>query len=572
MTTPLPTRTLPPDGRSLGHALLEAKLVSQEELRYALEKQRAGDTRRLGRILVEEGLLDEEGLAMALSVHLNLPFIDLKRHTVQPEALRLVPEEVARRHHLVPLDFVDGSLALVMEDPTDIQVMQEISALAGVNLYPTVGVGPDIQGAIDLYYKSNRAIEQEVAEFAGLPEALPTTEGAGAPEAVAQDPIVRAVDLLLEQAVRDRASDIHIEPDRDGVNVRLRVDGILHRALTLPKVSHSALLSRIKVLAGMNIAERRRPQDGQFGAVIGHEETYFRVATSDTTWGEMAVLRILGRSESILGLADLGLHDESLATFRRMIQSPYGMVLVSGPTGSGKTTSLYAAVSQLDRDHLNVMTIEDPVEYNFPGIHQLQVNRTAEITFASGLRGIMRLDPDAIMVGEVRDGETAEAAVQAALTGHLVLSSIHANEAAGALYRLAHLEVERFLIVSAVIGVVAQRLVRKVCTRCSRPAQPTPEEKEAYLAEMGEPLASIRVGEGCAYCNRTGFQGRTGVFEVMPLTASLRQLLLQGAGVGDMENLAVKEGMITMRRDAMMKVKAGITTPAEVMRNVYTLN
>ena len=570
MTTAIPPG-LAQDGRSLGQALLEAKLVSTAELGLALDKQKSGDPRRLGRILLDEGLLDEDGLAMALSVHLNLPFIDLKRHTVQADALRLVPEELARRHRLIPLDFVDGSLALVMEDPTDIQVLQEISALTGSTIYPTVGVGPDIQAAIGLYYKSNRAIEREVAEFAALPEALGAEAEGPAAEAVAQDPIVRAVDLLLEQAVRDRASDIHIKPDREAVQVRFRVDGVLHRALSLPKVSHSALLSRIKVLAGMNIAERRRPQDGQFASDVGGEETSFRVATSETTWGEMAVLRILGRSESILDLTHLGLHDDSLAIFRRMTQSPYGMVLVSGPTGSGKTTSLYAAVNQLDRAHLNVMTIEDPVEYNFPGIHQIQVNRAAEITFASGLRGIMRLDPDVVMVGEVRDSETAEAAVQAALTGHLVLSSIHANEAAGALYRLAHLGIERYLLVSAVIGVVAQRLARRVCTRCAHPAQPSAEEKEAYLAEMGEPLASIQVGEGCTYCNHTGFQGRIGVFEVMPLTPALRRMLTEGAGVGEVESEAVRAGMITMRRDAMMKVSAGITTPGEVMRNVYTL-
>ncbi len=569
MTTPLSPR-LAEDGRTLGQALIEAKLVTPAELRLALDKQKAGDPRRLGRLLLEEGILDEDGLAMALSVHLNLPFIDLKRHTVQADALRLVPEEMARRNGLIPLDFVDGSLALVMEDPTDIQVMQEISALTGKTLYPTVGVGPDIRSAIDLYYKSNRAIEREVAQFAALPEAVLAAAEA-APEAIAQDPIVRAVDLLLEQAVRDRASDIHLEPDREAVQVRFRVDGVLHRALSLPKVSHAALLSRIKVLAGMNIAERRRPQDGQFAADVAGEETSFRVATSETTWGEMAVLRILGRSESILDLASLGLHDESLAAFRRMIHSPYGMVMVSGPTGSGKTTSLYAAVNQLDRTRLNVMTIEDPVEYNFPGIHQIQVNRAAEITFASGLRGIMRLDPDVIMVGEVRDAETAEAAIQAALTGHLVLSSIHANEAAGALYRLAHLGIERYLLVSAVLGVVAQRLVRKVCIRCAHPAEPSPEEKAAFLAEMGEPLASIQIGEGCAYCNHTGFQGRTGVFEVMALTPTLRRLLIEGAGVGEVESEAVREGMITMRRDAMMKVKAGVTTPGEVMRNVHTL-
>ncbi|TFG47661.1 MAG: type II/IV secretion system protein, partial [Anaerolineales bacterium] len=390
-------------------------------------KQQTGDSRRLGNILIDEGWLTAESLALGLSIHLNLPFADLSQQTINPELTRIIPENVARRYQLIPVEISNGSLVVVMEDPTDISVINEISALTGMNITPSVGVGMDIKSAIDLHYKANKEIEREVAEFTG---SATLTDADLDASAVLEDPVVRAVDMILQQGVRDRASDIHIVPDHDSVRVRYRVDGMLTDALTLPHGSHYQLLSRIKILAGMNIAERRRPQDGQFSDLIEGDETFFRVSTSDTTGGEMATIRILGRTESILNLPGLGMQAEVIEKFNQVIHSPFGMVLVAGPTGSGKTTTLYAALNQLDRKRYNILTIEDPVEYNFQGINQIQVNRAADITFASGLRGVMRLDPDKIMVGEIRDIETANAAVQAALTGHLVLSSIHANDAA----------------------------------------------------------------------------------------------------------------------------------------------
>lgn len=553
---------------TIGEVLTQANLISAPQLETALAQQAQGDIRRLGDILIENGWLQPENLAMALSVHLNLPFIDLKRHRIQPEAMQLVPEETSRRHQLIPLDLVDGSLAVVMEDPTDIQVIEELEAVTGRSVRPMVGVGPDIQAAIDLNYKSNRQIEREVAEFADSPDGFSPEEGPEGAEPLVTDPVVRAVDLILEQAVRDRASDIHLVPDFDSVRVRYRVDGVLQESLSLPKGSHDPLLSRVKILAGMNIAERRRPQDGQFSQVIEGDETYFRVATSDTTWGEMATLRVLGRSESILDLQGLGLSETAIGELSHLIHLPFGMVLVSGPTGSGKTTTLYAALNQLDRQQLNIMTIEDPVEYNFARINQIQVNRAADITFASGLRGVMRLDPDVIMVGEVRDGETAEAATQAALTGHLVLSSIHANDSPGALYRLAHLGVERYMISSAILGVVAQRLVRCICPHCKTPADPSSEERSAFEADMGEPIEQVFRGEGCTYCSHTGYLGRTGVFEIMRVDESMRRLFVGGAGSGELKAIAIENGMKTMRQDGMAKVKAGITTVEEVVRNV----
>jgi general secretion pathway protein E len=553
---------------TIGQVLSQAELISPAQLEAALKLQAEGDTRRLGDILIESGWLQPENLAMALSVHLNLPFIDLKRHRIQPDALQLVPEEIARRYHLIPLDLVDGSLAVVMEDPTDIQVLEELEALAAHSIRPSVGVAPDIEAAIDLNYKANRQIELEVAEFA----IAPGMEAAGAELAPAEplvtDPVVRAVDLILDQAVRDRASDIHIVPDFDSVRIRYRVDGVLQESVSLPRASHDPLLSRVKILAGMNIAERRRPQDGQFSKGIDGEEIHFRVATSDTTWGEMATLRVLGRSESILDLPGLGLLEDAIEDLESLIHLPFGMVLVSGPTGSGKTTTLYAALNQLDRQHLNIMTIEDPVEYNFGRINQIQVNRAAEITFASGLRGVMRLDPDVIMVGEVRDGETADSATQAALTGHLVLSSIHANDSPGALYRLAHLGVERYMISSAILGVVAQRLVRRICPHCKTTATPSPAERAAYETEMGESIDEIFKGEGCTYCGHTGYLGRTGVFEILRVDEDMRQLFVSGSAAGEIKSIAQARGMKTMRQDGMIKVQMGITTPEEVLRNV----
>jgi len=561
-------QTLPGAGPSLGQVLLDSGLITKKQLEEVLDLQQAGDSRRLGTLLIDQGWITAESLALALSIHLNLPFADLSQQTITPELARIIPENVARKYHLIPVEIDKGALVVVMEDPTDIAVLGEISALTGMNITPSVGVGMNIQSAIDLHYKANREIEREVAEFSEttLREDLDIDAST-----ILEDPVVRAVDMILQQAVRDRASDIHIAPDHDSVRVRYRVDGMLSDALTLPVGSHYQILSRIKVLAGMNIAERRRPQDGQFSDEIEGEETFFRVATSDTTWGEMATIRILGRTESIINLDRLGMQPEIMDKFKQVVSSPFGMVLVAGPTGSGKTTTLYAALNQLDRTRYNIMTIEDPVEYNFTGINQIQVNRAADITFASGLRGVMRLDPDKIMVGEIRDQETASSAVQASLTGHLVLSSIHANDAAGTFFRLIHLGIDQYLINSSVLAMISQRLIRLSCPHCSKPVKPNEEISRIYEAEMGEPLKGFKKGEGCSYCHQTGYLGRTGVFELLVVNNAIRQMFSGGASSTEIKAAAVEGGMISMLRDGFMKVKQGLTTPVEVLRTVYSV-
>ena len=570
MATPAPDR-IPAVSAQLVQVLLDAGLITEEQYEEARQLLEEGGS-SMGSIIAQKKWVTSQSLAMALSLYLNLPLIDLTRHSVQADVLHHIPESLAREHHIIPLDVIDESLAVVMEDPTDITVIEELTARSGMSILPMVSVREDIDTAIDLNYKASRSVEESLAQIAPRVEAESDQEGPRRIELTAEDPVVRSVDMMLEQAVRDRASDIHIEPSRESVVVRYRVDGMLQQMLTLPRGTHAPLLSRLKVLADMNIAETRRHQDGQFSVMFREDEIFFRVATNDTTWGEMAVLRILGRAEAIMDLPGLGFPPESLTLFRKMIQAPFGMLLVAGPTGSGKTTTLYGAVDELDRDQLNIMTIEDPVEYDFPGVNQIQVNRAAEITFGSGLRAIMRLDPDIILVGEVRDLETAETATKASLTGHLVLSSIHANDAPSALFRLANLGVERYMIASSVIGIVAQRLVRRVCEHCRQEVKPTAEERAAYREAMGEEMKVYFGGAGCNFCAHTGFRGRTGVFELLVINEATQQLFLDGASSFELKAEAERQGMIPMRKDGMTKVKEGITTPSEVIRNVFALD
>ncbi len=554
--------------RDLGQILVEAGLVSPEQLEAARAAAKEGES--VVDVLLAQGVITPRDVAVARSLQLGLPLIDLKRHVVQPRALALVPEEIARRYHAIPLDIIGGELIVVMENPQDIRALEDISLRAGMRVRPALGVREDIDEAITLYYRSRSEIERQIDQIAPEPTALPEAPRL-TPEEVAENPVSRVVELILRQAIRDRASDVHIVPDDGILRIRYRIDGILHDALEVPLSVHAPLISRIKVLAGMNIAERRRPQDGQFVFVGGHGEVDVRVATAETIRGEMAVMRILDKSLSLMELDELGFLPEAMEAYERLYSLPFGMILVAGPTGAGKTTTLYATINRLDREEFNIMTIEDPIEYQFERVSQIQVNRQAGITFATGLRAIMRMDPDVIMVGEIRDQETARIAVQAALTGHLVLSSIHANDAVGVLFRLVDLGVEPYLVVSALVGVVSQRLVRRVCEHCRMLAEASPEESRVYEEEMGAPLTHFYKGQGCHFCANTGYRGRTGVFEVLTLSEPIRRLLMDGASADEIREQAVREGMITMRRDGMIKVRQGITTPREVMRNVYTI-
>jgi general secretion pathway protein E len=458
-----------------------------------------------------------------------------------------------------------------MADPDNLYAIEDIRALSRMEVKVLHAALMDVQGAINLHYRAAGEIEKEIRHI--LPTAVEWVEADDriSSDLIAQAPVVRAVNLLVSQAVKDRASDIHIEPQQDRLRVRYRIDGILHDTLALPLSVHGPMVSRVKVLASMNIAERRRPQDGHFAISVDGTEVDIRVATADTSWGEMAVLRVLDKAMSVMNLPELGFLPGSLKTYQRLIRSPFGMILAAGPTGSGKTTTLYASINQLDSKERNIITIEDPVEYRFANINQMQVNIQADVTFARGLRATMRLDPDVILVGEIRDKETASIAIQAALTGHLVLSTVHANDAVGALFRLMDLGIEPFLITSALVGIIAQRLVRRVCPHCRTLREVPEEEQLMYEKEMGEKRTRFYHGTGCNFCALTGYHGRMGVYEVLVMSQEIRRLVLTGASADVIKDQVIKEGMVTMWRDGMLKVQAGHTTPREILRNVFAI-
>ncbi len=552
----------------LAEVLLQAGFITPEEYQNAAAQVLPGQS--VTDVLLTQQVISTRDLAIALSLHLNLPFIDLKRHKAQVQALALLSEEVAKRYNVIPLDIIEGELLLVMENPQDLRALEDIGLRTGLRIRPAVGVREDIQEALKLYYRTRGEIERQLDQVEVAEPVAPAPARLSF-DTLSQSPVARIIELLINQAVRDRASDIHITPQERYVRIRYRIDGILHDMLTMPLTVHGPLISRIKVLANMNIAERRRPQDGQFVFAAENGEVDVRVATAETHFGEMAVLRILDKKLSLRTLDELGFLPEALNAYRRLYNLPFGMLLVAGPTGAGKTTTLYATLNQLDRDENNIMTIEDPVEYKFDGINQIQVNRQAGITFATGLRAIMRMDPNIILVGEIRDRETAEIATQAALTGHLVLSSVHANDAVGTIYRMIDLGVEPFLLVSGLVGVVSQRLLRRVCPHCRISVTPTPEERLYYERELQVSINQYYKGQGCNFCAGTGYLGRIGVFEVLTLTEALRRLIMRGAPADELLQQAQADGMIPMRRDGMIKVQQGITTPREVIHSVYSI-
>jgi len=570
--------------KPIGEILVEGAFVKQTELQTALQEARAAN-KKVGQVLVEKGLITPETLATVLSFQMNVPIVDLKQFKIQPEALEKIPEDVARRYNAIPLAIDGDTLTVAVEEPHNLELTDMLTSVSRMRVKPVIPLHGGIREAISANYRMTAKLKDEIAQvMTQHPAGGPAVAGGVTPtasrgaetvlqaEAVSQAPVVKAVDTIIAQAVKDRASDIHIEPQEDSLRIRYRVDGILHDMVSLPMGVHSALISRLKVLASMNIAERRRPQDGQITMRVANRDIDLRVATIETLYGEMMVLRILDKSMNLLQLAQTGVRDQQLDVMKRVLRSAYGMVMISGPTGAGKTTTLYACVNELDPNVSNIMTIEDPIEYRFKKINQVQVNTQADITFAKGLRATLRLDPDIILVGEIRDSETARVAVQAALTGHLVLTSIHANDAVGALVRIMDLGVEPFLVTSGVVATMSQRLVRKVCPYCKAVRTVSPDEALAYQQEMGEVRTDFTYGRGCNFCSQTGYMGRVGVFEVLPISEQIRQLVARGAPAGEIRAQALRDGMITMRRDGMLKARDGITTPSEVLRNVFAIS
>ena len=523
---------------------------------------------KLGQLLVEKGIITPEDLAIVLGQQLGVPYVNLNTYQIQPQALKLISESMARRYTVIPLAITNDAIQVAMADANDVLTLEALSAQTHLRIEPMIAVADDIQKAIDRNYKSYGEIQKQFTGAAAPVAAhKPILQ---VDEKVADAPAVRALDLIIDEAIKSRTSDIHIEPEEDRLRLRYRIDGVLREVMSLPLSAHAPLISRLKIMANMNIADHH-PQDGQLSVKVRGKEIDVRVATISTTRGEMAVLRILDKSFALLNLGDIGFSENSLKQYQQMLKSPFGMILLSGPTGSGKTTTLYASINSLDCKRRNIITIEDPVEYRLPGINQIQVNPRAGLTFSAGLRSTMRLDPNVILVGEIRDTDTASIAVQAALTGHLVLASVHANDAVGVLFRLLDLGAEPFLVASALAGVIAQRMVRRVCPHCQHTTRAPIEGELAYNKEMGEDRQEFAYGKGCNSCANTGYLGRIAVFELMRISDEIRRLLLTGGSTAQIRAQANKEGMTSMWHNGMLKVKAGITTPDEVLRNVSAI-
>ena len=555
----------------LGERLLERSLINEAQLRRALELQ-PRSSRPLGAVLVELGALDEDRLTAVLGEHLEIPVADLKRETVDPEAARLVPEDFARRHVLLPIRRENGHLNIAMADPLNLPLINDLRLMTGLGVKPFLAGPSDILANVSRVHsmrprmqEAARSLEESRPAFAIRANVIELSD------VTASSPAIEIVNMMIMQGLRDRASDIHVEPQKDYLRIRFRIDGVLQDVAHLPTATGAALASRIKIMAEMNIVERRRAQDGQITLAVDGRDLDIRVATMETIWGEKLVMRLLDRSRSLITMEQLGFSRAAYDSFHSVLHSPYGMIIVSGPTGSGKTTTLYAAIHELDQQIRNIMTIEDPVEYTFANINQSQINKLADITFANGLRAILRQDPDIILVGEIRDRETAEIAVQSALTGHLVLSSLHATDAAGALLRFIDMGIEGFLIASSVIGIVAQRLVRKVCDGCRTSHIATAAEID-FAASIGRQAPEFLYhGTGCGRCSYTGYYDRVGVFETLTMTEELKRLVIGRAGHRDIVAAAVAGGAVPLRVDAWEKVLAGVTTVDEVVRSVYTI-
>ena len=555
----------------IGELLVSARMITHTQLADALVRQSTSTGRRLGSILVEVGALSEHDLALALSEQLGIPLIDLSHETPTPDAAEILSESIARAHMAVPIEADEHGITIAVADPSpDLDAILRNATHRTVRI--VVAPRSDVQRAIDTAYRALGHIQRHV-------EAFEKTDGHRRPVpleqptiAIADDaPVVQVASLIITQALRDRASDVHIEPQGERLRVRFRIDGALHDAVELPMSMAAALASRFKILAQMNIVERRRPQDGQFTMEVDGREIDVRVSTVATIWGECCVLRILDKGRTLLYLDDLGMPPDTHGSVAQFIRYPFGMVLCAGPTGSGKTTTLYAALAEIDEPHRNIMTIEDPVEYTFPSINQIQTQEQAGITFATGLRSILRQDPDVILVGEIRDVDTARVAVQSALSGHFVLSSIHATDCAAALHRFLDMGIESFLIASSVVAIVAQRLVRRICPSCKVPYAPSDDEIAFYEDGGGIPKTTYWRGEGCNFCAGTGYRDRIGVFEVMRITPEIRRLIVGWATQEELQRMAVNQGMRTLRKEAIRLVENDVTTVAEVLRSIYAL-
>ncbi|MFH0985194.1 MAG: GspE/PulE family protein [Candidatus Omnitrophota bacterium] len=541
--------------------LLKQGLIQQDQADQA--KKEAGRVGQpLESVLVKGGYITDEELASTKATILGVPYIDLNNYRLDRELIKLIPEKIAKKYSLIPLFSTGNSLSIGMVDPHNIVAIDQVRKLTNFDVVDAILVSAGgFQVALNAYYHFRGSMEEIVKTLEK--EKTPNTQEVILGEITEKTPVSQLVDSLFLQAVQSRASDIHIEPEETIVSVRLRVDGLLHHITTFPITIQNSVVSRIKILAGMDITESRKPQDGKIRTELEGKDLDIRVSTFPTLFGENVVLRLLDKRAMLPNLVELGFAKENLERFEKLITRSHGIILVTGPTGSGKTTTLYAALSKINSEEKNIVTIEDPVEYVLSRVRQTQVNIKAGITFANGLRGFLRQDPDIMMVGEIRDRETVDMAIQSALTGHLVFSTLHTNDAPSALTRLVDMGAEPFLISSSVIGILAQRLVRINCSKCREPYTPS----AGVLQSVGFPEGTqVMRGKGCSKCNQTGFTGRCGIFEMMFITDEIKSLVDARRSAAEIKKKAVEQGMKTLREDGLEKVQKGITTLEEVLR------
>ena len=556
-----------PRGKQLGEILVDQGLITPEQLQQALDEHRRSG-RLLGRVLIDLGLAKEADLVRALAEQVGLEFVDLTEYKIDPSSTALLPEQVARKYRALPIGERDGKLLVAMSDPANVYALDDIRIVTGRDVQPVVATASDVEGAIRKYANLGTDVEEIAGEVAAGKEE--TDDIASLEMAVEEAPIVKLVTAIINQAVGDRAADIHIEPTERDVRVRFRVDGVLHEVMHSPKKIQAGLISRVKVLAELNIAETRLPQDGRVGMKVGNKQIDLRVATLPTVYGERVVLRILDKSNALIPLEDLGLTDEPYVRYEESFRKPYGAILVTGPTGSGKTTTMYSTLNLINDATKNVITVEDPVEYKLKGTNQVQVNPKGGLTFAGALKAILRADPDIVLIGEVRDRETAMIAVEAALTGHLVLSSLHTNDAASAVTRLIEMEIETFLISSAIDCIVAQRLARRLCDKCKEAYRPDPAELAVagYPETTWEEITELFRPVGCSACAKTGFRGRVGLFEILRMSEEIERLVIAQASSTKIGQVSVEQGMKPLRVDGLEKAMRGITSVEEILRVV----
>jgi len=551
--------------KKLGDLLVEAKVITSQQLMDALEIQRSSG-KKLGRILVEHNFTTEENIISALCYQLGLNRVHLHRVKPDRELLEKVPESLLRRHEVFPIEIKGGKVLLAMSDPLNLAAIQDLEMALGMEVTIVISSGKEIQTAIQRHYGLPDSMdgfygenEQGLTAFFDL-DAPP--EGT-----LDEAPVIKAVNTIINQAVKDEVSDIHIEPRAKDVRVRFRIDGVLREVMTLNKSILPPLVSRVKIMAEMDISEKRLPQDGRIQVKSCGRSVDLRVSTLPTIFGEKIVIRLLDKENQILSLEHLGFRPVLMEKFRAMLAVPYGMILITGPTGSGKTTTLYAALNEINDIGRNIVTVEDPVEYVLPGINQVQTNYKTGLDFAAGLRSILRQDPDVIMIGEIRDRETATIAVRAATTGHLVFSTLHTNDAPGTITRLIDMGVEPFLVASSVVGVMAQRLVRRICPHCIEDYEIPPGARERiYLGVTEDELLVLKRGRGCSACGFTGYKGRIAVHELLVLDSKARELILKKASAEAIREQVITDGMETLFQDGIEKVKSGITTVQEVLR------